>query len=627
MSHVLLVGGGKFALEIVACRLAIESDRVEWVMPDISTSAARNLVAASKFVAKDVDGALNRLVVNDSAITLAKRYDELWLVHFGVQATPVANWLRLAVAPVVNLVCGVGGETVSSELASHCANQQIGLRIFCTGWPLGEHALFLAREPNPVERFLIELHEFKSEIEERIPSYFDFHALRCLCPPGGGLYLASAEDIVGVLVAAAMDADTLNRRLMVADSAPSTFGEFCEQAGEAFGVSLLSVNQASQLNPVDECFQQRIYPIAQQLVSADVIDSYTLPPGRTSHFDHDGQTAAMKQLRQSLDRLCSHRNQSNKNLFLKLKLQSVEACPDLTYFRAGKGEIPVVLINALGQGLAFWTRLFDILSRHHYVLIWEPRGLLSPIDFCLEDHVTDLERILDREAISCCRLVGWCTGPKVALEFYRRRPDAVESMVFLNPSLKGPGLSEDLDTIYEHHLEPLCKLLSRRPDMASYVRNALIDSISRSAEENEADFPSVAVSAMNVDLKQPVLQPFSSEFSTVSYCRQLLDFWSHDAAAIAADTGVPVLLLAAEFDRVASPVMAQAVRDLLPEADYVEIPGATHYCLYDRPALVAGLMEAFFQRAAARTASGVYCKHTPPQPEGVELAPDQGWQP
>jgi hypothetical protein len=42
--------------------------------------------------------------------------------------------------------------------------------------------------------------------------------------------------------------------------------------------------------------------------------------------------------------------------------------------------------------------------------------------------------------------------------------------------------------------------------------------------------------------------------------------------------------------------MAAATRDLLADTEYVEIRGATHYCLYDRPALVADLIERFFRR-------------------------------
>jgi pimeloyl-ACP methyl ester carboxylesterase len=455
--------------------------------------------------------------------------------------------------------------------------------------------IFGGEETNPVERFLTELHDFKSEIEERIATYFDFHALRCLTPAGHGLDLVDADDGASGTTKAWGMLDSADRGFLAEDSAQRRFAEFCEQAGEAFGISLLAVDRSELLNPVDRLFQERIERIAAAVVSSGPTDSAHL-----ARLDRDARVDAMTRMRQRLDSLRAERNRRRASLLAGLKPRTIEQCPGLAYLAAGEGDTPVVLINALGQGLACWARLFDALSRNQRVVIWEPRGVHSGSDFTIEDHVSDLERILDREAASRCRLVAWCTGPKVALELCRRRPTAVESMVFLNPSLKGPGLSNELDTAYERTLQQLCALVSRRPDMAAFVRDALRDSIGRRAEADEANFPVAAVAAMNADLLECVLDPFRTEASTVSYCRQLLDFWSHDAAASAAGTAIPVLLVAAEFDDVASPAMAKAARDLTRATDYAEIRGATHYCLYDRPEMVADLIEGFFRRAVAR---------------------------
>jgi pimeloyl-ACP methyl ester carboxylesterase len=617
LPRVLVIGAGTLAIDIVACRLGFGPDIVEWVTPEVSVTAARKLVAGSSLVS-DVHGTLDRLVVTSSVTLQTKRCKELWLVHSEVETITVAEWLRLAAPAELNLICGIGGKMIGDEVAALCADTQTALRIFSTGWPLGENSLFPGVESNPAERFLTELHEFKLEIQERIPGYFDFYALRFLSPQGNGPYLASAEETARVLVEAVREPLTRNGRYSIAGSSQRTFWEFCEQAGDVFGISLLAVKEQTLLNPVDEIFHQRICSITQMIVSSDVTSSYIPLPRQSIHFDYNAQMAAMTNLRQNLDRLCDNRNKRCSSLFLNLEIRSVEEYPDLTYFQFGKGDIPIVLINALGQSLVYWSRLFDILCRNHCVLIWEPRGISSTTDFCLGDHVADLERILGREAISRCHLVGWCTGPKVAMEFYRRRPDMIESMVFLNPSLKGPGLSKDLDTAYESNLEPLFQMLSQRPDMTAFVRNALESSLSLETEEDESNFPTAAVSAMNVDLKQHVLQPFHSELSTISYARQLLDFWSQDAATFAADIRVPVLLLTAEFDQIASPAMAQAVRDLIPETEYVEIPGATHYCLYDRPTLVSDLMETFFRRTVARTTTATKLKHSQPQPQDCE---------
>ena len=62
---------------------------------------------------------------------------------------------------------------------------------------------------------------------------------------------------------------------------------------------------------------------------------------------------------------------------------------------------------------------------------------------------------------------------------------------------------------------------------------------------------------------------------------------------------MPVLLIGTEYDQVATPEASAAAATWFPDARYVHIRGATHYCLYDRPEFVAGLLEAFFADSAA----------------------------
>jgi pimeloyl-ACP methyl ester carboxylesterase len=103
------------------------------------------------------------------------------------------------------------------------------------------------------------------------------------------------------------------------------------------------------------------------------------------------------------------------------------------------------------------------------------------------------------------------------------------------------------------------------------------------------------LSLVNADLKPHILAPFRSEASFVSYVRQLLDFWSYDTRDSAARVLIPVLFVGAEHDRVVSPAGSQVMARCFPAAHHVEIAGATHYCFYDRPDLIAGLLEDFFR--------------------------------
>ena len=278
---------------------------------------------------------------------------------------------------------------------------------------------------------------------------------------------------------------------------------------------------------------------------------------------------------------------------------------ELTYYGGGSGEIPIILLNALGQGLHYWYRLIDNLMQRHRVIIWEPRGTVSPPPpFGIKDQVNDLEAVLENEAADTCYLIGWCTGPKVATEFYLRHPSAVLAMVFLNSTFRCLGGPEEYETDYEHNLEPLCRLLNRRPETAASVMKYLQASISGDninlLEESDPEQLAAGVlSLINVDLKHEVLMPFRNESTTLNYSHQVLDFWSHNTLEHAPRVQIPVLVIGSEYDKSASPAMSRVAAELFPAARYVQLQGATHYCFYDRPDLVTELIERFFHDSDA----------------------------
>jgi pimeloyl-ACP methyl ester carboxylesterase len=273
---------------------------------------------------------------------------------------------------------------------------------------------------------------------------------------------------------------------------------------------------------------------------------------------------------------------------------------ELTYYGGGSGEIPIILLNALGQGLRYWGRLIDNLMQRHRVIIWEPRGtVFPPPPFGIKDQVDDLEAVLENEAADTCYLIGWCTGPKVATEFYLRHPSAVPAMVFLNSTFRCMGGPEEYETDYEHNLEPLCRMLNRRPETAASVMKSLQASLSGDKinllEESDPEQLAVGVlSLINLDLKHEVLMPFRNESTMLNYSRQVLDFWSHNTLEHAPRVQVPVLVIGSEYDKSASPSMSRLAAELFPAARYVQLQGATHYCFYDRPDLITELIERFF---------------------------------
>ena len=118
-------------------------------------------------------------------------------------------------------------------------------------------------------------------------------------------------------------------------------------------------------------------------------------------------------------------------------------------------------------------------------------------------------------------------------------------------------------------------------------------------EDGDGEEISVRVlSQMNVDLKDYVLAPFQTEETTSNYAHQLVDFWAHDVRPQIGKVKVPVLLISAEYDQVATPECSAEAAKLFPDARHVHVQGATHYCLYDRPEFTGALLKDFFAHPA-----------------------------
>jgi pimeloyl-ACP methyl ester carboxylesterase len=172
-------------------------------------------------------------------------------------------------------------------------------------------------------------------------------------------------------------------------------------------------------------------------------------------------------------------------------------------------------------------------------------------------------------------------------------------MVFLNGTFKCDGSPEELNSVYEQNVESLLRMLVKKPAMATTVKKTFAAPAETDEIEllqgNDGEEASVSVlSLMNTHLKASVLAPFKTEQTTLNYAHQLIDFWSRDVRRQAGEVTVPVLLIASEYDQVATPAGSSMACDLFPNASYLCVPDATHYCLYDRPEFLAGVLKDFF---------------------------------
>jgi pimeloyl-ACP methyl ester carboxylesterase len=521
--------------------------------------------------------------------------DEMWLLHG--ECTPIDTGTALP-REALHVVVPASYPHPTGMLADRCAAAGIAYRVVRTGDLVGDPV----GTPDPgrtgILGFLHTLLSVRREISERLPDYFDREPLRCLAPAGAVLDLVPVDDASEALYRL----NGTGSRYHLRAARPVPFADLCARISRSYDLKLLAVEEPAALNAVDRYLRDRLADVlpAGQPPAPDGLDAW-----RASGID-----PAPVRLDDLLDSARTAENAAVAAQRARVaRLPAPLARPvtgargtRLTYYVGGHGDPPLVILNALGQRVTCWLPLLDRLMPGRRVVVWEMRGVRAdqPL-LTFDEQLTDLEAVLADQGIDRCHLLGWCTGAKLALRYHQRHPGAVASIVVLNGTFKHTGRPSTLDSPYERNLETVCRTLDRRPELAGRMRRLFTEGGSGTADDgattdgapDDGDPAVAAMRAKHPALRDEALRPFATEAGMVRYARQLVDMWSVDATAGADRVRIPLLFLGSEYDDVVAPAAVRAAAELFPTATHAEIPGASHYCMYDRSGTLGDLVERF----------------------------------
>ena len=297
----------------------------------------------------------------------------------------------------------------AEQVVEHCRSTGSNCSLFRTSL-IASHGL--ADPPQyGVRKFLTPLHSIVSYVRARDPLYFERHALQCMGPQEARVNVLPIHQAAARLTNERhTTADGVER--LVASSEDVTWKELCSRAGAVFGVRLVPVDDPNLLNPIDALFDGwldgfRSFLLTQQVSAgrhqySELTDSVINTPLEREDLDWvedvcASHSAAMEAEEQAVDAFaCALRPQ-----------EVLRGHARTSYIVAGSGS-PVVVVNALGQGLQYWYRLMMKLVRRHKVIVWSPRGLAAhEAPLRLDDHVDDLDAILRKEGNDRYHILAW----------------------------------------------------------------------------------------------------------------------------------------------------------------------------------------------------------------------------
>jgi pimeloyl-ACP methyl ester carboxylesterase len=272
--------------------------------------------------------------------------------------------------------------------------------------------------------------------------------------------------------------------------------------------------------------------------------------------------------------------------------------PTATYgvHRSGAGE-PIVLIHGFSGTRLMWEPVVAELERSFELMAVSLAGHVGGPELAgpsasVPVLIDAVEADLDQAGWSTAHVVGNSLGGWIALELARR--GRARSVVALSPAGGWEPGSRD-----ERRLRPLfarLHWLSRKlsPHLDSLVRRPGLrhQLLWQLMAHGERLSPAATAQLVRDSVQTPVYW-------------ELMDAILRDGTPRDFDgLDCPVLLAWGTRDRIIpSPRYSRRLRELIPQAEFVELPGLGHVPMADDPALVARTITQFVQRVGEAAAA------------------------
>jgi pimeloyl-ACP methyl ester carboxylesterase len=256
----------------------------------------------------------------------------------------------------------------------------------------------------------------------------------------------------------------------------------------------------------------------------------------------------------------------------------------VAYQRAGEGP-PLILLHGILSDSRAWSRQLPDLASDYTVVAWDAPGAGQssdpPESFGSDGYVDCLSAFMDALELNHAHVLGLSWGGVLAQELYRRYPERVRSLILADTYAGWKGsLSE---AVCRARLEACLRESELPPD--EWVSGWLPGLLTENAPQELLD----EVAEVMSDFHPPGYRAMAQALGEV------------DTRDLLPRIRVPTLLLWGKADKRAPLSVAQQLRNAIPDAKLVVIPGAGHESNVEQPARFNAAVLEFCGSASNRS--------------------------
>lgn len=269
---------------------------------------------------------------------------------------------------------------------------------------------------------------------------------------------------------------------------------------------------------------------------------------------------------------------------------------EITYYVFGNDGPPILFMNGLGASWHGFRGQIAHLSDRYRCLVWDYRGLFSDAGEPLRtapsiaDHARDALAILAHERAPRASIVGWSLGVQVALQVFAEAPACVATLLLVGGGARAPWGAKPEAGPLGRMYPSVFRLLARAPGLLASLVHA-----GGSSPETYTWARRIGLVGPGVDaeLFSEVVRNLG-RLDIELALQTLGEMARRDLSHVLSAIDVPTLVIGGDRDPFTSRAALERLVQRIAGAEYLLLPGASHYLLLDHAQHVNLRIDKFF---------------------------------